>query len=311
MRSPIKKIIALTSIGLASLSLTGCGSSESGESADATPTSTTAAATDEGWPRTITHEMGDVTLDAKPERIVSTSVSVTGTLLAIDAPVVASAATSVSPITDDKGFFSQWSDVAEERGVDVLYDNLEFNMEALIAADPDLVIISTSGADSVADQYDQIAEQFPTIVVDYSKQTWEDLATELGADTGNEEGAQAAIEDFDAYATEAATNITVPEGGASIVSYNGPGQDQGIGKGTGPHAQLLEALGFEVIEGPEDLDTSEQSRDDFIFITYENLTKAIGGESVFLLTGTEDTVQSFPGRRVRTGVPAGYQLLPH
>ena len=301
MRSPIKKIVALATIGLTSLSLAACGNSEpASESTD----STAAASTDEGWPRTIDHEMGELELEAKPERIVSTSVSVTGTLLAIDAPVVASAATGVSPITDDKGFFAQWSDVADERGVDVLYDNLEFNMEALIAADPDLVIISTSGADTVADEYDQIAEQFPTIAVDYSKQTWQELATELGADTGNEEGAQAAIDDFDDYAADAASKITVPEGGASIVSYNGPSQEQAIGKQTGPHAQLMSALGFDVIEGPDELDTTDQERDDFIFITYENLTKGIEGESVFLLTGTEDTVDSFLSDSTLANLPA-------
>ena len=45
-----------------------------------------------------------------PQRIVSTSVTITGTLLAIDAPVVASGATSPNPLVADKqGFFTQWS----------------------------------------------------------------------------------------------------------------------------------------------------------------------------------------------------------
>lgn len=304
MRSPIKKLIALAAIGATSFSLTACGGSDSeADSKDSGNASTTEAATGE-WPRTITHEKGELTLDEKPERIVSTSVSVTGTLLAIDAPVVSSAATSVSPITDDKGFFAQWSDAAEDHGLDVLYDNLEFNMEALIAADPDLVVISASGADSIVDEYDQIAEEFPTIVVDYSKQTWQDLATELGADTGNEDGAAAAIEDFDNYASDAADKIDPPEGSASIVSFNGPGADQGIGKETGPHAQLLEALGIDVVEGPEDLDTSDQKRDDFTFVTYENLSQAVKGESVYLLTGTDDTVKDFLADSTLANLPA-------
>ena len=238
MRSLSQRIIALAAVGLTSLTLTACGNSSDGSEATNTPEpqETATVSPDQGeWPRTITHEMGETVLEAKPERIVSTSLSVTGTLLAIDAPVVATAATSPSPITDDKGFFSQWADVADERGVEVLYDNLEFDMEALIASDPDLVIISTSGADSVADQYEQISAEFPTIVVDYSKQTWQDLATELGDATGHEDGAAKAIEDFDGYAANAAEKITAPEGGVSIVSFNGPGADQGIGKTTGPH----------------------------------------------------------------------------
>ncbi len=308
MRSLSKRIIALAAVGFTSLTLTACGNSSDG-SANATETpasqETATVAPDQGeWPRTITHEKGETVLEAKPERIVSTALSVTGTLLAMDAPVVATAATSPSPITDDKGFFSQWADVADERGVEVLYDNLEFDMEALIAADPDLVIVSTSGADSVADQYEQIAAEFPTIVVDYSKQTWQDLAVQLGDATGTEDGAAKAIEDFDAYASDAAKKITAPEGGVSIVSFNGPGADQGIGKPTGPHAQLLGALGLEVIPAPEDLDTSTQPRQDFAFVTYENLSQAVGGESVFLLTGTDETVAAFTADPVLANLPS-------
>ncbi|MGC0094308.1 Fe2+-enterobactin ABC transporter substrate-binding protein, partial [Enterobacter asburiae] len=44
-----------------------------------------AAAAD--WPRQVTDSRGVHTLESKPTRIVSTSVTLTGSLLAIDAPV--------------------------------------------------------------------------------------------------------------------------------------------------------------------------------------------------------------------------------
>ena len=44
------------------------------------------------WPRQITDSRGTHTLEHKPQRIVSTSVTLTGSLLAIDAPVIASGA---------------------------------------------------------------------------------------------------------------------------------------------------------------------------------------------------------------------------
>lgn len=302
MRS-FTRLTGLVTAGLAAFALTACGT-DSPSATESSQAATAEASADAIWPRTVTDEKGEVTLDAQPEKIVSTSISVTGTLLAINAPVVASAATSVSDITDDKGFFSQWADVADERGVDVLYDNLEFSMEALIAADPDLVIVSTSGADSVLDHYDEISAQFPTLVVDYSKQTWQDLATELGEATGHEADAAQAISDFDDYAATAAQSITVPEGGVSIVSYNGPGADQGIAKKTGPHAQLMNELGIDVVEAPANLDTSEQERSDFAFVTFENLSQAIGGDAVFLLSGTEETVQAFESQSVLANLPA-------
>ena len=44
------------------------------------------------WPRQVTDSYGTHTLPSQPLRIVSTSVTLTGSLLAIDAPVVASGA---------------------------------------------------------------------------------------------------------------------------------------------------------------------------------------------------------------------------
>ncbi len=46
------------------------------------------------WPRQIVDSRGPHTLESQPQRIVSTSVTLTGSLLAIDAPVVASGATT-------------------------------------------------------------------------------------------------------------------------------------------------------------------------------------------------------------------------
>ncbi|MGO2658523.1 Fe2+-enterobactin ABC transporter substrate-binding protein [Mycetocola reblochoni] len=286
-----------TAIAASALLLTGCASG-------ASDTATESAAAEGDWPRTITHELGETTLDAQPERIVSTSVTATGTLLAIDAPVVASAATTPSDITDDVGFFSQWSDVAEERGVEVLYPDLTLDLEAVIAADPDLIVISTAGADSTADQYEALSDIAPTVAVDYSSKDWQDLAAELGESTGHEADATALVEDFDATTAAAAEELAQPEGTSSIVSFNGAGQDAGIAKEGGSHATLLDALGFDVVEADASLDTSEQARGDFAFVSFENLPKAIEGDSVFLISSTEDTVAQFLDEPVLQNLPA-------
>lgn len=262
-------------------------------------------AQDNAWPRTIVHEKGELVLAERPEVILSTTPSVTGTLLSIAAPVAASAATTPSPISDDKGFFSQWAAVADERGVGVLYPNLEFDLEAIVAADPDLVIVSTSGADSVLEHYDElVAQGIPTLVVNYSNKTWQELAVILGQATGLEAEAEAAIDTFNTYAAEAAAKITPPAGGASIVSFNGAGGDSAVGKLTGPHAQLFKALGIDVVDAPAELDTSAQARSDFSFVTLENLSAAIGGESVFLLSGTPSTVEAFLSEPTLANLPA-------
>ncbi|WP_228393394.1 hypothetical protein [Ornithinicoccus hortensis] len=98
------------------------GTDDSQESADDATGEDDAADDAAGeWPRTIEHESGTTEIPEEPTVVVSTSITLTGTLLAIDAPVSASAATGTGPLTDDQGFFAQWADVADERGVEVLY----------------------------------------------------------------------------------------------------------------------------------------------------------------------------------------------
>lgn len=309
MSTSTRKILAAALAGITALALVSCSAEENTaeeNTATVTDSSGDSDSSDEQgtWPRTVTHELGETVIEEKPERIANTALSITGIMLAMDAPLAASAAAGVSGMTDDKGFFTQWADIADERNVEVLYDSLEFDMESLIAADPDLVILSVSGNDSVADQYEEISAEFPTIAVDYSKQTWQELATELGEALGLEAEAEEAIAEFDDYVAAGAEKIQAPEGGVSIVSYNGPGGDQGIGKVTGPHAELLEALGLSIVEAPEDLDTSEQKRSDFAFVSFENLSQSATGDAVFLLRGTEQTVEEFKGEAVLANLPA-------
>src|SRR5699024_3125755 len=102
-----------------------------------------------------------------------------------------SAATTPGPLTDKNGFFSQWSEEAAAQDVQVLYPNLELDLEAVDALAPDLIIGSSIGQDSTADAYDQLSEIAPTIMLDYGSSSWEDLATTLGEATGLKDEAAA------------------------------------------------------------------------------------------------------------------------
>ena len=129
----------------------------------------------------------------KPQRIVSTTPSVTGILLAINAPVIATAAAAPSRLTDAKGFFRQWAEVADQRAVQVLYPNLQFDLEAVIGWAPDLLVVSATGADSVLQHQAELqAQGINSTVVNYSNHSWQEMAVELGKVTGLEQQAQAA-----------------------------------------------------------------------------------------------------------------------
>lgn len=246
-----------------------------------------------GWPRTITHDAGELTLKAKPLRIVSTTPSVTGILLAINAPVVATAAATPSGLTDDKGFFTQWAEIADQRGVEILYANLDFDLEAVIGWEPDLLIASATGADSVLPHYAELkAQNIPTLVVNYSNQSWQTIATQLGKATGLEAEAEQAIARFNSLAAEAAGKIQHPAEPVSIVGYS-IGGSYSIAKPASPQAQLLTALGFEVAGLPAELEADVSRSTDFAFISHENLSAAITGKSVFLMRGTNADAEAF------------------
>lgn len=240
----------------------------------------------------------------RPKRIVSTTPSVTGILLAMQAPLIASAATTPSRLTDEKGFFTQWARVADESGVEVLYHNLRFDIEAVVASDADLLVASATGADSVAPYRSEIeAQGVPVMVVNYSNQSWQAIAIELGKRTGLEQQAQAAIERFDAYAAKAAASFMPPPGTVNVVGYNIAGS-YSIGRSSSPHARLLAALGFKVADLPHSLEAKVTRASDFQFISRENLPAAINGDSVFLLGASAADVQAFLGDPVLANLPA-------
>ncbi len=261
-------------------------------------------AEDGGWPRQIEHAKGRLTLKAKPVRIVSTAPSLTGILLAIDAPVVASTATTPSGMTDASGFFSQWADVAHKRGVEVLYGNLVFDIESVIGWNPDLIVGSSTGADSIVQYYPELQNQkMPTMIVDYANHRWQDVARLLGKATGHEEAAEEAIRRFDRYAADAAKTFVPPKGSVTIVGYN-VGGSYSIGKAESAQAQVLASLGMTVEGLPESLRGGVTRSSDFDFISHENLAAAVSGESVFLLRAGEKDVEAFLADPVLANLPA-------
>lgn len=252
----------------------------------------------DGWPRTFTNADGTTTeIPAKPERILSTSVSITGTLLAVDAPVIASGSAG------NGNFFAQWAGLAEERGLENVWPAQNVNLEAAYGVEPDLIIVSTSGADSTLDQVEALREIAPTIVLDYGGQTWQDLAVEIGEATGLEEQVAETITEFDAYVAEAKERITLPEGTANIISFNGPGQDNPIARTTGVHAKLLESLGFTIEDPNPEWHAQPNLRLDFVWAPYENL-QSLTSETTFLLAADDSRAEAFRNEPTLANLPS-------
>lgn len=297
MSSFVSKLLAAAAVSALALGLAACSPSGSAETGD------TSGASGE-WPRTVTHEAGETTIPKQPKRIVSTSLSITGTLLAMNAPLIATAATTPGNGADEHGFFSQWADVAVDRGVEVLYPELTLDLESVIAADPDLIVVSTSGADSVVDNLAELQAIAPTVVYNYGDKTWQQLAGQLGEATGLEQNAADVVADFDAHVTDVAKSITVPSGTANAIVYNGAGGETAFAKAGGPHATLLSALGFTIASAPDAVDTAEGKRQDFAFLSLENTVAALTGETVFIVSGDDTTRADLLSTGVLANAPA-------
>ena len=239
------------------------------------------------WPRTFTNVDGStVEIKAPPKRILSTSVSITGTLLAINAPVVASSTAA------NGQYFAQWDKIAKQKGIEKLWSAGSVDLEMAYLAAPDLIIVSINGGDTVYPQVTQLQQIAPTIILDYGKQGWESLAVQLGQATGLEQQAVDILQSFNVLVTKSKEKIQVPKGNVNIVSYFGPGTVNPISLTTSPHAVLLQQLGFSIESANIDWQPKDKPISDFVWAQYEHLTQ-LTAPTTFLLRGTEKDSKIF------------------
>jgi ABC-type Fe2+-enterobactin transport system substrate-binding protein len=272
----------------------------------ASPTASPAADAQQlGWPRTIRSEHGDITLTAQPRRIVSTSVTLTGTLLAIEAPLIGSSATRAADVTDTRGFFTQWTGIATQRGVRPIYDG-EPNAEAVAAANPDLIVVAATGGDSALKIVEQLRQIAPTVVVNYDDKSWQELALVLGQVTGREAAAAALNERFSRQLNETRKRLHLPPQPTTAMVYYE--DDSGANLWTADSAQgrVLRELGFELAAVPDAVkgDTSMGKRHDIVQVSGEKFAQALQGRTLLLFSANEKTVAQLERNRFLTNLPA-------
>lgn len=241
----------------------------------------------QSWPRMFTNVDGTTTeIKEKPKHILSASVSITGTLLAIDAPVAASS-------TAGNGqYFEQWDKIAKTKGTEKLWPAGSIDLEMAYVVAPDLIVVSINGGDTVYPYVEQLKQIAPTIVLDYGKQGWETLAVQLGQATGRENETTALLQHFDSIVETNKNNIKLPAGDINIVSYFGPGTVNPVSLKTSPHAILLQQLGFTIESANLAWQPKDKPVSDFVWAQYEHLTQ-LTAPTTFLLRGTPKEADAF------------------
>jgi ABC-type Fe2+-enterobactin transport system substrate-binding protein len=277
MRSLIRRRWAITAVALMAVlgpaaCASGAGSAEKAEAAGA-----------KSETRSVQHELGTAEIPLAPKRIVSVSVSMTGHLLALDAPVVASQATAPGPFTDGNGFFKQWADVAAQRGVQVVYQGFEADIEKVIAAKPDLIVGSASGADSTAKVYERLKGIAPTVLFRHDNLTWQELMTKLGGALGLEENAGKVLAAYDRRVAEVKGKIKTPE--QEVVVFRDNNTDIPVFTAESAQGGLLASLGFTIhpVEAALAAESTKEGggRKDIVNLAQENVVRAFGDSSIF------------------------------
>ncbi|MCX7204370.1 MAG: Fe2+-enterobactin ABC transporter substrate-binding protein [Proteobacteria bacterium] len=277
--------------------LTGCDSSQQVAKAETQAS---------GWPRTFDTPKGKLTIKAPPQRIVSTSVTLTGTLLTINAPLIGTGTGPVNmDISDDQGFFSQWAAVAKQRKVQALYHR-EPSAEAIATANPDLIIVSATGGDSALRLYDQLSQIAPTIVVNYDDKSWQDIAVQLGAITGHEQDANQAISDFAAKLLATKQKLRLPPQPTTAMVYYEDNSGANVWTANSGQGRLLLDLGFTLAKVPDSVkgNTSMGLRKDIIQLSGEKFSEGLQGQTMLLFTADDTIVQKIKSNKFLAQNPA-------
>ncbi|NUT42695.1 MAG: Fe2+-enterobactin ABC transporter substrate-binding protein [Thermoactinospora sp.] len=273
--------------------LTACGSAQ--ETAGAS-----------GETRAVQHDAGTTQVPVSPKRIVSMSVTMTGHLLAVEAPVVASQATPPSPMTDAGGFFKQWGQVASQRGVQVLYQGFEANLEKVVEFKPDLIVGSASGQDSSAKIFDQLKAIAPTVLYRYDNTTWQDLTTRLGQALGLEANASKAIAAYDQKVAQ--VKSAVQTGGKDAVVVRDNNTDIPVFTAESAQGALLTSLGFTLHAIDPSLAAASSkeggNRKDIVNVAQENVVKAFGDSSVFFAGHSAEQISATQAKPLWKDLPA-------
>ena len=255
---------------LGTVALGGCGAGEEA----AAPTATT-----EGMTRIVTHALGETEVPTRATRIVSISISVTGPLLAADAPVIGSQG-STELTGDPTGFFPAYAEVARERDVQLLYDSFEPNLETIAAMQPDVIIGSADDAagEPSIQVYEQLSAIAPTLLFNFVDKSWQDIFVEVAEAVGYGNEARARLTEYEGLESEIAATITLPPQPTSMVTKTPADPNFYLIPPDFSTSVLLAGIGFEIVEPPD-----YEPGMGFVPVSDELIADAITGRSLFYI----------------------------
>ncbi|MET0989934.1 MAG: iron-siderophore ABC transporter substrate-binding protein [Glaciihabitans sp.] len=245
------------------LTLSGCASSEPAEDAD--------PAASGSFPVTIEHALGETTIDAEPERVVTLGWGSSDAAIALG--VVPVAIPFDGYAGDENGVLPWIAEALEEDGAEtpmILPNGDEPAYEDIAAAEPDLILATYSGV--TQEQYDLLSEIAP--VVAYPDEPWatpwRELIETTGTALGKTDEAEQVLADIDEE-VQAAADAHPEFQGKSIALTSDTAGTFYVYKEADPRVAFTLDLGFEHATAVDDLANGEDSF--YYMLSYEELDK--------------------------------------
>jgi len=301
-----------TAVGLAAataLTLTACASeSEPDTSGEESTTEESAApegATDE-FPVTITHALGETTVESEPQRVATWGWGSTEAALAVG---VAPVGVAEQVFTVGEQALLPW--VAEEYetlGAEdpVIFSDAEAGAtvpyEEFVEADPDLILAPYSGL--TEEQYDLLTEIAPVVAYPEAPWTtpWDDIITVTAEALGRTDAGEQVLSDVDTYFADLAAEHPEFEGKTFAAIKDSPTEGLVyVYTPADPRVSILEGLGVVSAPSVEELDSSDGGF--YYTLSYEELDKL---EADFVVTYLYDgeEPEAFTGSEELQAIPA-------
>lgn len=237
MSRPRRPLVLLAATAVIA-ALTGCSTTVPEAAA---PGSATVETT-----RTVTTDQGDVTVPTEPERIVVLNSNLAGYFFALDVPVLATIPEVPGPGGGE--YPATWAEQATEDETVILpWGEDGFDFEAILAAEPDLIVGGGQGfpAFQAGEAYDRLSEIAPTVLVSKTLLSWQDQLSFIADDLLDQADAEAElVAEYDAKAAEVAAAITLPPVPVAYLVMTADGVPYSLPEDSAL-PQTLAELGFE------------------------------------------------------------------
>lgn len=245
-----RTIPALAALAATALLLSGCSAASDAPSEEASPNA--------AFPVSIESALGTATIPEEPERVVSIGWSTPDIAVALGVTPVAIEADTWAG--DEDGVLPWLRDAIEENG-EPLPDTFnvypEIDMDAVVAADPDLILAPQSGL--TQDQYDLLSKLAPTVA--YPEAAWQTSWSEqieiVAKALGKPDSAQTLIDDMTERLADVAADHPEFADLSFAYVYTGKPGALDIYNAGDPRVDILTALGFTEVPALADLEVTE------------------------------------------------------